>query len=142
MLATSPLQQAINEIRSAPRSGAPTYSRVVGASAVARIDAFLDELEELHLHGGVRVPSPTVDRLSMFLEALPREWPTKFPLRTRIAYVIEDLFTVQEYALDLKLRGLGMVSSLGEGSEWEGRSDSLRARGAGRRRSPRPGRLG
>jgi len=135
MLATSPLQQAIEAIRSVPPSEPAIHSRVFGASAVARIDAFLDELEEMHLRGGVRVPTPTVDRLATFLATLPPEWPTAFPLRTRIAYVIEDLFTVQVHALDLKLRGLGLTSALIEGTDWGAGREVGRSRGASRRSS-------
>jgi hypothetical protein len=116
--AVSPLQQAIDEIRSSQKSPPAAYRDVGAATVVARVDAFLEELEEVHLRGGVRVPNTLVGRLSTFLSGLPRHWPASFPVRTRIAYVMEDLFNLQDYALDLKVRGRSSMRSLDEVLEW------------------------
>ena len=114
----SPLQGAIAEIRSTPRSAPAGYRRLMGASLVLQIDEFIGALEEMHLKDGVRVPNSMVARLERFLDGLPADWPTSFPLRTRIAYVLEDLFTLQDYALDLKVSGRRSLRSIDEGADW------------------------
>ncbi|MHB8507093.1 MAG: hypothetical protein ACYDGR_00390 [Candidatus Dormibacteria bacterium] len=111
---SSPLQQAIDEIVSASSAAEAANRRLVGETLVARIDDFLGELEELHLRGGVRVPEALAARLKYFLDALPPQWPVHFPVRTRIAAVIECLFTLQDHALDLKVRGRRSLRSLDE----------------------------
>jgi hypothetical protein len=114
----SPLQQAIDEIRSARKSPPAADQRVEAAGVVTRIDAFLEELEEVHLRGGIRVPNTMVATLSTFLGGLPRQWPASFPVRTRIAYVMEHLFNLQDHALDLKVRGRSSMRSLDEVLDW------------------------
>ncbi|MGI8607847.1 MAG: hypothetical protein ACR2MY_01260 [Candidatus Dormibacteria bacterium] len=96
-----PLERAIREIRQAESARADARGRKVRRRRfVAQIDQFILELEEMHLRGGQRVPNSMVQRLAGFLEQLPPECRGSFSLRTRIAYVIDDLFDVQERLLN------------------------------------------
>jgi len=129
------LQRAIEEIRSVPSPSREIKRLSAGANIVARIDDFLEELEGVHLSGGVRVPKELVERLTAFLEILPPGWPTAFPVRTRIAFVIEDLFNLQEHALNLKVCGRRSLRSLDDAIDHDGHSDRISRRAERRRRN-------
>ncbi len=133
----SPLQAAIDEIHSVPSPTGEAWRQSVGANVVARIDGFLEELERLHLSGGERVPNDLGERLATFIETLPPAWPTAFPIRTRIAYVIEDLFTLQEHALDLKTGSRKALRSVDRAIDSEDDGGPIARRAERRRRASR-----
>ncbi len=66
------------------------------------VDAILQELEEIHLRGGVKVPAATIARISRLLAELPAECRTDFPLRTTITRVMDNLYLVQDCLLSRK----------------------------------------
>jgi hypothetical protein len=69
---------------------------------VARVDQILQELEEIHLRGGIKVPAATIAKIERLLETLPPECCTEFPLRTTITRVMDHLYAVQDCLLTLK----------------------------------------
>lgn len=69
---------------------------------VARVDQILHELEEIHLQGGIKVPAATIAKIERFLETLPPECQTDFPLRTTITRVMDHLYAVQDCLLSRK----------------------------------------
>ena len=78
---------------------------------VAQLDRFIEELEIIHLNGGQRVPTSMAARLQQFLGALPAQCQRTFPLRTRIAYVLDDLFEVQDLLLNLVVTGRSALAA-------------------------------
>ncbi|GAC1328152.1 MAG: hypothetical protein NVSMB17_03190 [Candidatus Dormibacteria bacterium] len=126
----SPLALAIRDIRAAVVPAAQPDPGPTPRTLLKQMDRFIDELERLHLKGGIRVPSTTAVRLSGFLESLPVECQSEFALRTRIVYVLEDLFEVQDCLLNLKVPGRDQLSA----------ADNERDGGEGvRRRTGGPG---
>jgi hypothetical protein len=69
---------------------------------VARVDELLQELEEIHLQGGIKVPAQTIVKIERLLETLPPGCPTEFPLRTTIARVMDRLYAIQDFLLSMK----------------------------------------
>jgi hypothetical protein len=69
---------------------------------VARVDQILQELEEIHLRGGIKVPAVTIAKIERLLETLPPECPTEFPLRTTITRVMDHLYAIQDCLLSRK----------------------------------------
>jgi hypothetical protein len=72
---------------------------------VAMVDQILQELEEIHLRGGVKVPAVMITRIEELLQALPDECRTEFPLRTTISRVMDHLYAVQDCLLSRKDQG-------------------------------------
>jgi len=105
----SPLALAIRDIRAYADTPSPVGPPV--NVLLKQMDGFIDELECLHLSGGLRVPSTIAARLARFLRALPAECQSDFAIRTRITYVLEDLFEVQDRLLDLKVPGRTAMSA-------------------------------
>ena len=102
--AASPLQQAMSDIR-AIIPPEPSRRREMAARQVSQVDRLLEELEQLHLRGYVRVPDPLVARIEAFLRTLPDESRRDFPVRTRITRVLDELFEVQDSLLSIKVDG-------------------------------------
>jgi len=69
---------------------------------VVRVDQILQELEEIHLRGGIKVPAVTIAKIERLLETLPPECPTAFPLRTTITRVMDHLYAIQDCLLSRK----------------------------------------
>ncbi|MFY9615207.1 MAG: hypothetical protein WAT58_07375 [Candidatus Dormiibacterota bacterium] len=69
---------------------------------VARVDEILQELEEIHLRGGIKVPAATIAKIERLLETLPPECRTEFPLRTTITRVMDRLYAIQDCLLTRK----------------------------------------
>ncbi|HEV1997637.1 MAG TPA: hypothetical protein VGR61_05860 [Candidatus Dormibacteraeota bacterium] len=102
--APSPLQRAVHEIQAvALATRSPRGDSA--ARQVSDVDGLLDQLEQLHLRGYVRVPDSLVARIETFLGTLPIECRRVFPVRTRISRVIDELFEVQDSLLSIKVAG-------------------------------------
>ncbi|HEV1998757.1 MAG TPA: hypothetical protein VGR61_11590, partial [Candidatus Dormibacteraeota bacterium] len=102
----SPLERAIQDIHATVCT--PTHATLRAAKAralVAQLDGLIGELEEVHLRGGIRVPDRIVARLERFLDSLPEEFRGSFALRTKVIYVLDDLFETQDLLLNLKVPG-------------------------------------
>ena len=69
---------------------------------VERVDLVLEELEEIHLRGGIKVPAVTIAKIERLLATLPPECNTEFPLRTTITRVMDHLYAVQDCLLSRK----------------------------------------
>ncbi|HEV3234532.1 MAG TPA: hypothetical protein VG329_08290 [Candidatus Dormibacteraeota bacterium] len=69
---------------------------------VAKVDEILQELEEIHLRGGIKVPAATIAKIERLLETLPPECRTEFPLRTTITRVMDRLYAIQDCLLTRK----------------------------------------
>ena len=100
----SPLQRAVIEIAAAPPP-VRSLRRERAARQVMEVDQLLDQLEELHLRGYVRVPDRVVARVEAFLLTLPPECRREFPVRTRISRVLDELFELQDSLLSIKVAG-------------------------------------
>jgi hypothetical protein len=72
---------------------------------VAMVDQILHELEEIHLHGGIKVPAVTIARIERLMATLPPDCRREFPLRTTITRVMDNLYAVQDLLLTRKDRG-------------------------------------
>jgi len=103
------LALAIRDIRAATNT--PSRVGLPVNILLKQMDGFIDELERLHLRGGLRVPSTTAGRLASFLGSLPADCQSDFAIRTRITYVLEGLFEVQDRLLDLKVPGRTAMSA-------------------------------
>jgi hypothetical protein len=104
----SALERTVQEIEAVtptPRS----VRREKAARQVSEVDGLLEELEQLHLRGYVRVPDPVVARVSAFLDTLPDDCARVFPVRTRITRVIDELFEVQDSLLSIKVAGRSTI---------------------------------
>src|SRR5437899_8563725 len=69
---------------------------------VVLVDQLLQELEEIQLRGGIKVPAATIARIERLLETLPPECQTEFPLRTTITRVMDRLYAIQDCLLTRK----------------------------------------
>jgi hypothetical protein len=69
---------------------------------VAMVDEILQELEEIHLRGGIKVPALMITRIEELLRTLPEECRTEFPLRTTITRVMDHLYSIQDTLLSRK----------------------------------------
>jgi hypothetical protein len=69
---------------------------------VEQVDRILEELEEIHLRGGIKVPAAMIQRIERLLETLPADCPTEFPLRTTIVRVMDNLYAIQDRLLTRK----------------------------------------
>jgi hypothetical protein len=82
------------------------------ALPIARIDAIIEELERMHLRGGIKVSAVMMARIEQFLGELPSDCRHEFPLRTTITRVMDNLYLVEDRLLSRKvdnrehLRGL------------------------------------
>ncbi|MFN2464764.1 MAG: hypothetical protein ABR598_00685 [Candidatus Dormibacteria bacterium] len=114
------LARAIREIRAAEVSSARRRLEFARRRALVDCaDRLVEELEEMHLAGGQRVPVRMVQRISRFLACLPPDCRRSFPLRTRIAYVIDNLFEVEDLLLNRIVPGRdAMADDDGPDSPW------------------------
>jgi hypothetical protein len=69
---------------------------------VRQVDEILQELEEIHLRGGIKVPAVMIMRIERLLETLPPDCRREFPLRTTITRVMDNLYDIQDRLLSLK----------------------------------------
>jgi len=69
---------------------------------VARLDAIIEELETMHLRGGIKVSAAMIQRIEAFLGSLPADCRHEFPLRTTITRVMDNLYQVQDCLLSRK----------------------------------------
>ncbi len=69
---------------------------------VALVDHILQELEEIHLRGGIKVPAATITKIERLLETLPPDCRTEFALRTTITRVMDNLYSIQDCLLSRK----------------------------------------
>ncbi|MFN2464254.1 MAG: hypothetical protein ABR573_10185 [Candidatus Dormibacteria bacterium] len=72
------------------------------AVPVARLDAILEELERMHLRGGIKVSAQMITRIEDYLQSLPPDCRHEFPLRTTITRVMDNLYQVQDCLLSRK----------------------------------------
>ena len=78
---------------------------------VSQVDRILDELEEIHLRGGVKVPAAMIPRIELLLETLPADCRTDFPLRTTITRVMDNLYDIQDRLLSRKDRSRQLLQA-------------------------------
>ena len=69
---------------------------------VQQVDEILQDLEEVHLQGGIKVPVAIIARIEQLLETLPVDCRTEFPLRTTIVRVMDRLYAIQDLLLSRK----------------------------------------
>jgi hypothetical protein len=69
---------------------------------VSQVDQILEELEEIHLRGGIKVPAVMILRIEHLLETLPADCRKDFPLRTTITRVMDNLYDIQDRLLSRK----------------------------------------
>jgi len=69
---------------------------------VVELDAILVDLEELLLQGWTKVPAVMIARIEAFLDGLPPDCHSEFPLRTTIVRVMDNLYGVQDRLLSRK----------------------------------------
>ncbi|MEA2683290.1 MAG: hypothetical protein QOK05_1618 [Chloroflexota bacterium] len=72
------------------------------ALPVARLDAIIEELERMHLRGGIKVSAVMIRRIEEFLADVPDDCRHEFPLRTTITRVMDNLYLVQDCLLSRK----------------------------------------
>lgn len=72
------------------------------ALPVARLDAIINELEKMHLRGGIKVSAVMIRRIELFLAEVPADCRHEFPLRTTITRVMDNLYLVQDRLLSRK----------------------------------------
>jgi hypothetical protein len=71
---------------------------------VEQVDRILQELEEIHLRGGIKVPAVMIRRIERLLAELPADCRAEFPLRTTIVRVMDHLYAIQDRLLSRKDR--------------------------------------
>jgi hypothetical protein len=86
---------------------------------VQQVDEILQELEELHLRGGIKVPALMITRIEQLLSSLPAECRAEFPLRTTITRVMDNLYAVEDCLLSRKDRRRAELQSLDSDLERE-----------------------
>ena len=69
---------------------------------VQQVDQVLQQLEEVHLRGGVKVPAAMILRIEDLLKTLPPDCQAEFPLRTTIVRVMDNLYRIQDRLLSRK----------------------------------------
>ena len=72
------------------------------AMPVARLDAIIEDLETMHLRGGIKVSVEMIRRIGLFLESIPPDCRHEFPLRTTVTRVMDNLYQVQDCLLSRK----------------------------------------
>jgi len=78
---------------------------------VSQVDQILQELEEIHLRGGIKVPAAVILRIEQLLETLPADCRTEFPLRTTITRVMDNLYDIQDRLLSRKDRSRKLLQA-------------------------------
>jgi hypothetical protein len=78
---------------------------------VSQVDQVLQELEEIHLRGGIKVPAAMILRIDHLLQTLPADCRTEFPLRTTITRVMDNLYEVQDRLLSRKDRSRTLLQA-------------------------------
>lgn len=73
------------------------------ARPIAALDAIIEELERMHLRGGIKVTAVMITRIEQFLGELPADCLHEFPLRTTIARVMDNLYLVEDRLLSRKI---------------------------------------
>jgi hypothetical protein len=69
---------------------------------INQVDRILQELEEIHLRGGIKVPAAMILRIEQLLATLPDDCRAEFPLRTTITRVMDNLYDIQDRLLSRK----------------------------------------
>lgn len=72
------------------------------SAPVARLDALIEDLERMHLRGGVKLSAEMIRRVEAFLDEIPSDCRHEFPLRTTITRVMDNLYLVQDCLLSRK----------------------------------------
>lgn len=78
---------------------------------VSQVDQILQELEEIHLRGGIKVPAAMILQIEQLLETLPADCRTEFPLRTTITRVMDNLYDIQDRLLSRKDRSRKLLQA-------------------------------
>jgi hypothetical protein len=78
---------------------------------VSQVDQILQELEEIHLRGGIKVPAAMIVRIEQLLKTLPADCRAEFPLRTTITRVMDNLYSVQDRLLSRKDRSRRLLQA-------------------------------
>jgi hypothetical protein len=84
---------------------------------IARLDAIIEELEAMHLRGGIKVSAVMITRIERFLDEIPADCRHDFPLRTTITRVMDNLYLVQDRLLSRKVCNREHLLLLDEDSE-------------------------
>ena len=87
------------------------------AMPVARLDAIVEDLETMHLRGGIKVSAEMIRRIEVFLQTLPEDCRHEFPLRTTITRVMDNLYVVQDRLLSRKDRHRDQLRRVDEAME-------------------------
>jgi hypothetical protein len=78
---------------------------------ISQVDEILQELEEIHLRGGVKVPAVMILRIERLLSTLPVDCRKEFPLRTTITRVMDNLYDIQDRLLSRKDRSRRLLQA-------------------------------
>jgi hypothetical protein len=78
---------------------------------ISQVDQILQELEEIHLRGGVKVPAAMVLRIEHLLQTLPPDCRKEFPLRTTITRVMDNLYDIQDRLFSRKDRSRRLLQA-------------------------------
>jgi hypothetical protein len=78
---------------------------------ISQVDQILQELEEIHLRGGVKVPAAMILRIEHLLQTLPADCRKEFPLRTTITRVMDNLYDIQDRLFSLKDRSRRLLQA-------------------------------
>jgi hypothetical protein len=78
---------------------------------ITQVDQILQELEEIHLRGGVKVPAAMILRIEHLLQTLPPDCRKEFPLRTTITRVMDNLYDIQDRLFSRKDRSRRLLQA-------------------------------
>jgi hypothetical protein len=78
---------------------------------ISQVDQILQELEEIHLRGGVKVPAAMILRIEHLLQTLPPDCRKEFPLRTTITRVMDNLYDIQDRLFSRKDRSRRLLQA-------------------------------
>jgi hypothetical protein len=78
---------------------------------VSQVDQILQELEEIRLRGGIKVPAAMILQIEQLLQTLPADCRTEFPLRTIITRVMDNLYDIQDRLLSRRDRSRKLLQA-------------------------------
>jgi hypothetical protein len=111
-MTTMPLEDTAKAIRDAEeqrRRRVAEQNRL--RRPISQVDQILQELEEIHLRGGVKVPAAMILRIEHLLQTLPADCRKEFPLRTTITRVMDNLYDIQDRLFSLKDRSRRLLQA-------------------------------